>query len=231
MSGGALKRTWSPLWPARPTVLGPARCHHGPWRRRGPRGRPALARHGARLPAGRHAAPTWPAADVLAHSSSYEQGLLLVAAVYSILALSLDLVAGATGLYSLGHAGLFALARTPRRYWRPTTAGTSSSPSPSRSWRWARRDHHRRPLAAGQRALLRHHDAHLHDHRQRPAQRPDDHRRVPGLASPTFPSFPHALSYLGVGAGLGRGRRLIDHGDGDMEHPQLGLVPRLARDP
>ncbi len=48
-------------------------------------------------------------ADVLAHSSSYQQGLLLVAAVYSILALSLDLVAGATGLYSLGHAGLFAL--------------------------------------------------------------------------------------------------------------------------
>jgi len=47
--------------------------------------------------------------SVLAHSSSYEQGLLLVAAVYSILALSLDLVAGATGLYSLGHAGLFAL--------------------------------------------------------------------------------------------------------------------------
>jgi len=46
---------------------------------------------------------------LLAHSSSYEQGLLLVAAVYSILALSLDLVAGATGLYSLGHAGLFAI--------------------------------------------------------------------------------------------------------------------------
>jgi branched-chain amino acid transport system permease protein len=46
---------------------------------------------------------------VLAHSSSYQQGLLLVAAAYSILALSLDLVAGATGLYSLGHAGLFAL--------------------------------------------------------------------------------------------------------------------------
>ncbi|HTT91668.1 MAG TPA: ATP-binding cassette domain-containing protein [Acidimicrobiales bacterium] len=45
----------------------------------------------------------------IAHSSSYHQGLLLVAAVYSILALSLDLVAGATGLYSLGHAGLFAL--------------------------------------------------------------------------------------------------------------------------
>lgn len=45
----------------------------------------------------------------IAHSSSYHQGLLLVAAVYAILALSLDLVAGATGLYSLGHAGLFAI--------------------------------------------------------------------------------------------------------------------------
>ena len=45
----------------------------------------------------------------LAHSSNYNQGLLLVAAVFSILALSLDLVAGMLGLYSLGHAGLFAI--------------------------------------------------------------------------------------------------------------------------
>lgn len=45
----------------------------------------------------------------IAHSSSYDQGLLLVAVVYAILALSLDLVAGAAGLYSLGHAGLFAI--------------------------------------------------------------------------------------------------------------------------
>ncbi len=45
----------------------------------------------------------------LAHSSNYQQGLFLVAAVFSILALSLDLVAGMLGLYSLGHAGLFAL--------------------------------------------------------------------------------------------------------------------------
>lgn len=45
----------------------------------------------------------------LAHGSSYHQGLLLVAASFAILALSLDLVAGATGLYSLGHAGLFAI--------------------------------------------------------------------------------------------------------------------------
>jgi branched-chain amino acid transport system permease protein len=45
----------------------------------------------------------------LAHSSSYHQGLVLVAATFGMLALSLDLVAGATGLYSLGHAGLFAI--------------------------------------------------------------------------------------------------------------------------
>lgn len=44
----------------------------------------------------------------VAHGSLYFQGLVLVAAVFAILALSLDLVAGSTGLYSLGHAGLFA---------------------------------------------------------------------------------------------------------------------------
>ncbi|MGH9101279.1 MAG: branched-chain amino acid ABC transporter permease, partial [Acidimicrobiales bacterium] len=46
---------------------------------------------------------------LLAHSSPYHQGLLLVAAAYAMLALSLDLVAGSAGLYSLGHAGLFAI--------------------------------------------------------------------------------------------------------------------------
>lgn len=45
----------------------------------------------------------------LAHTSNYDQGLLLVAVVFSILALSLDLVAGVLGLYSLGHAGLLAI--------------------------------------------------------------------------------------------------------------------------
>ena len=45
----------------------------------------------------------------VAHSDLYVQGLVLVAAVFGILAVSLDLVAGMTGLYSLGHAGLFAL--------------------------------------------------------------------------------------------------------------------------
>jgi branched-chain amino acid transport system permease protein len=45
----------------------------------------------------------------MAHGSLYLQGLILVAAVFGILAVSLDLVAGMAGLYSLGHAGLFAL--------------------------------------------------------------------------------------------------------------------------
>lgn len=45
----------------------------------------------------------------LAQSGPYLQGLILVAAVFGILAVSLDLVAGITGLYSLGHAGLFAI--------------------------------------------------------------------------------------------------------------------------
>ena len=44
-----------------------------------------------------------------AHGSLYLQSLVLVAAVFGILAISLDLVAGITGLYSLGHAGLFAI--------------------------------------------------------------------------------------------------------------------------
>jgi branched-chain amino acid transport system permease protein len=44
-----------------------------------------------------------------AHGSLYVQGLVLVAAVFGMLAVSLDMVAGMTGLYSLGHAGLFAL--------------------------------------------------------------------------------------------------------------------------
>jgi|SRR5579875_365938 len=45
----------------------------------------------------------------VARGSLYLQGLVLVAACFAICALSLDLVAGSTGLYSLGHAGLFAV--------------------------------------------------------------------------------------------------------------------------
>ena len=46
---------------------------------------------------------------VLANDTLYVQSLVLVAAVFGILAVSLDLVAGVAGLYSLGHAGLFAI--------------------------------------------------------------------------------------------------------------------------
>jgi branched-chain amino acid transport system permease protein len=45
----------------------------------------------------------------IAHGSYFVQSLVLTAAVYAILAVSLDLAAGTTGLYSLGHAGLFAI--------------------------------------------------------------------------------------------------------------------------
>ena len=45
----------------------------------------------------------------VANSSTYHQGLVLVAAAFAIMAVSLDLVAGVAGLYSLGHAGLFAI--------------------------------------------------------------------------------------------------------------------------
>ncbi|MGE3747851.1 MAG: branched-chain amino acid ABC transporter permease, partial [Sphingomonadaceae bacterium] len=45
----------------------------------------------------------------LAHSGSGLQSLFLVAAVFGILAISLDLVAGMLGLYSLGQGGFFAI--------------------------------------------------------------------------------------------------------------------------
>jgi branched-chain amino acid transport system permease protein len=47
--------------------------------------------------------------ESVARGSLYDQSLILTAAVFAILALSLDLVAGMAGLYSLGHAGLFAV--------------------------------------------------------------------------------------------------------------------------
>jgi len=45
----------------------------------------------------------------IAHGTIYTQGLISQAMIFAVLAVSLDLVAGMTGLYSLGHAGLFAL--------------------------------------------------------------------------------------------------------------------------
>ncbi|HEU0257428.1 MAG TPA: ATP-binding cassette domain-containing protein [Microbacteriaceae bacterium] len=45
----------------------------------------------------------------VAHGNFFAQSLFVTGGVYAVLAVSLDLVAGMTGLYSLGHAGLFAL--------------------------------------------------------------------------------------------------------------------------
>jgi len=44
----------------------------------------------------------------IARGTVYDQSLVTTAACFAILAISLDMVAGMTGLYSLGHAGLFA---------------------------------------------------------------------------------------------------------------------------
>ena len=46
---------------------------------------------------------------VIAQSDLTVQSLALVAAVFAILAISLDLVAGMLGLYSLGQGGFFAI--------------------------------------------------------------------------------------------------------------------------
>jgi branched-chain amino acid transport system permease protein len=46
--------------------------------------------------------------QLVAAGSLYVQSLVLTAACFAICAISLDMVAGMTGLYSLGHAGLFA---------------------------------------------------------------------------------------------------------------------------
>ena len=45
----------------------------------------------------------------VAHASLHVQSLVLVAAVFAVLAISLDLVAGMLGLYSLGQGGFFAI--------------------------------------------------------------------------------------------------------------------------
>ncbi|MCX7521016.1 ATP-binding cassette domain-containing protein [Microbacterium sp. STN6] len=45
----------------------------------------------------------------VANGGYFAQSLFVTGGVFAVLAVSLDLVAGVTGLYSLGHAGLFAL--------------------------------------------------------------------------------------------------------------------------
>ena len=49
------------------------------------------------------------ATALVAHSDLGVQSLVLVAAVFGVLAISLDLVAGMLGLYSLGQGGFFAI--------------------------------------------------------------------------------------------------------------------------
>jgi branched-chain amino acid transport system permease protein len=67
--------------------------------------RPGAARLGIALLLAAYAVTT----GQVAQTTLYTQGLVLVAAVFGILAVSLDMVAGMAGLYSLGHAGLFAI--------------------------------------------------------------------------------------------------------------------------
>jgi branched-chain amino acid transport system permease protein len=50
----------------------------------------------------------------VAHSTLYVQGLVLVAAVFAVVALSLDLMLGVTGMFSLAHAGLLGVAAAGR---------------------------------------------------------------------------------------------------------------------
>ena len=79
----------------------------------------ALSRRHATSPAGRAALPGLligagvvvylALTGLLANADLNTQSLVLVAAVFGILALSLDLVAGMLGLYSLGQGGFFAI--------------------------------------------------------------------------------------------------------------------------
>ena len=93
----------------------------------------------------------------------YIQGLVLVAAVFGMLAVSLDLVAGMTGLYSLGHAGTVRARRLrddhplqrPPLEPLPDPAGL-----PARRRRGRPRARSR--LTPRQRALLRDHDLRVH---------------------------------------------------------------------
>lgn len=85
--------------------------------------RPIPATRGTAGEAGRRRAPGFRAGAAIAgvlvylvltysvaHSTLYVQGLVLVAAVFAVVALSLDLVLGVTGMFSLAHAGLLGVA-------------------------------------------------------------------------------------------------------------------------
>ena len=75
-----------------------------------PRAVPSMSLAGWRRPAGFFAVAAYIILTFfVARSSLGVQSLVLVAAVFGILAISLDLVAGMLGLYSLGQAGFFAI--------------------------------------------------------------------------------------------------------------------------
>ena len=169
---------------------------------------------------------------VLAHSSSYEQGLLLVAAVYSILALSLDLVAGATGLYSLGHAGLFAIGAygttilSTHYGWNIFLAlpvavlavGLVGVVIGALSLRVSGLYFAITTLIFTIIVNVLISDLNITG-------------GYTGLASPPFPNFPDALVIRGLFVGVGRLWCLIDHGDPHLEHPQLGSLPSASSHP
>ena len=73
--------------------------------RAGTRFRPRLRTVGVAL----FVAAYFAATALVAHSDLGVQSLVLVAAVFGVLAISLDLVAGMLGLYSLGQGGFFAI--------------------------------------------------------------------------------------------------------------------------
>ena len=79
-----------------------------------PRTTPALSDVGVKpwfrtIGAGFFVAAYLTATALVARSDLGVQSLVLVAAVFGVLAISLDLVAGMLGLYSLGQGGFFAI--------------------------------------------------------------------------------------------------------------------------
>ena len=98
----------------------------------------------------------------IADGTLYLQRVVTTAAVFAILAVSLDLVAGVTGLYSLGHAGLFALGAYATTLLNQHGWNIFLLLPVSLDRGRTRRDPARHGVATGQRPLLRDHNVHLH---------------------------------------------------------------------
>ena len=121
----------------------------------------------------------------VAHSDLGVQSLVLVAAVFGILAISLDLVAGMLGPLLAGPGRLL-------RHWRlfhddrRQQSQLERLPRPS-DRAPARRPHRargRRDVAEGQRALFRDHHIHFHARADGVGDRSQDHRRAARIAWP-----------------------------------------------